>query len=818
MYPNNPYNTQYTPHAISSNWMVNSAFQWGTQAAGMQQSPGYVMGQRPSDTFFVAYGGSQRLQDSHQKLMRHVSILDALRAQGGDAEDLADKASDFGPMATAYLGQYNVVQQAMGGNIDAFSRRMVGGATSIAGGGTLSNYDVGGRPEGRSWRRQQAFHQEHLDRARSLGTAILNETYGVRDATGEFKRDKTGRVITDPFNANKDFTRGFQIEQVADVVNQLGYEGQVAWRDKHDKLRTNADNMASIDRRLGKLAAARNVFGDADVNTLQQKTESLLGSSLGANDDASREILQQISAEARVLNKDVDNMVKSREVIKNTLIAINKARDSRGVNLTYDGSGSVSGDLEVTANAVGSLVDHATKGLPQKVQEGMARNMTRTLVKDIDSDAGRMARLMQAAALSGEVSQEDYAAFMQGIRSGNTAGATRIARASIRDLDKVMSDQVLYENTISHMTRAGIDQLGSKEEFQKANKAYTEQRIDDIAQGAHHQHQTRYNQAAGRRMTENMRTMRKITGVKEDERTDAEKMADYRARIKGASKTYMKQELADLQHRLDTGDITQDEFDTMSANVRQAYEDDMAALDRIKADNLGELRGRIKSGKSGIAVERAGKYTDIADEGYRSGRYSRYMKKVADSGKLDSAVRLQMLEGTGQITGEQVDEIMAIEDKEERAARVKELQEKYFEGDEGVRKRFERDVENKRDQIRRKYIEKKPGSVTKGMVGSESEAAGKQSAADAVLRKREEAEATKEAKTDDAKAAEKLAQDKTNAEKVASGAAELIKAIKEGMQDNLEAYADGDALKVKIINPNDVKTEESLVKSGSGGK
>jgi hypothetical protein len=782
--------------------MVNSAFQWGTQAAGMQQSPGYVMGQRPSDTFFVSYGGSERLESSHKKLMGHINILDALRAQGGGAEELADRADAFGPMATAYLGQYNTVQQAMGGNLDDFSRRMLGGATSISGGGTLA-----GAPGGNSWQRQQAFHEQHLARARSLGTSILDRAY---------TDPKTG--VRNPFNIQKDFTRGFQIEQVADVVTQLGYEGSVAWMNRDGTVRTDNENMDMVDRRLGKLAAARNVFGDADVNTLQQKTQGLLGSSLGSNDDASTKILQQISAEARVLNKDVDNMVKSREVIKNTLVAINKARDSRGVNLTYDGSGSVSGDLEVTANAIGSIVDHATAGLPQKVQEGMGRNMTRTMIKDIDSDAGRLAKLMQSAVMSGEVSQDDYSAFLQATRAGNTRGASDIARRSIRDVDKIMNNQQLYENTVGYMTDEGIRRMGSKEAYQEYGEMLTTERVEAIGRGAHHQTQDRMIQQRVRRQMGNMRRLYRMTGVKEDERTDEEKMADYKQGLVKGANAYKSAEMTKLENDRDSGLITKGQFIERSANLDLEIQDDIDAINMIEADNVSELRGMVRSGKAGVSEARADKIADVADATFQSNRERRYVEKVKGTGKLESRIRLDFLKSRGFISGEDAKEILAMDDKADREARIEGIVKDKFGPDDAraeEKYRSQTDAEIKRERAR--SMSDKMSSSDRGMVTDHLTEQNRKHTLGGIQKQGARGTVVKQTADDDMEAAEKLAKDKNNVEKVASGIESLIKAITDGREANMENYEDG-ALKVKVINPNDLKTQKSMVEDGSGGK
>jgi hypothetical protein len=759
----------------------------------MQQSPGYIMGQRPSDTFFVTYSGNKNLDDAHQEMMRGFNVMDSLRRKGGAAADFADMADKFGPMATAYLGQHDPVRQAMGGNIDLFSRRILGGATSISGGGTLASPGLDGFEN--TWERQQKFHRQHLTHAMNLGKELRQRSY----------------VGGDIFNPNTNFTKGFQIEEIADVVNQLGYEGQVKW----DK--TTDQNANVVGRRLGKLAAARNVFGDADVNVLQQKTEGLLGTSLGANDEASAKILAQISAEARVLNKDVDNMVKSREVIKNTLISINKARDSRGVNLTYDGSGSISGDLEVKAQAIGSIVDHATAGLPQKVQEGMSRNMTRTLLKDVDSDAGRLATLMQNAMMSGEVSQKDYGQFMRALRSGNTRGASDIARRRIENVDQIMSDQVLYENTISWMQDYSIKNVfkGDKDKYQEEMRKQTTRTVDAIGEGGYHQGQDRMLQGQGRTIRQRMQRLTRLTGVEEDERTDAEKMREFRDNLRQAATAHKDAEIVRADNMLKAGKINKDQHKAMVQAATQGAKEDIAAIGLIKADSVEDLADKVRSGYAGVSEERADSLVMKAGHKFLTNRHKRLVDKVKGTGKLETAVALKFLEGRGGLTGSQAEDIMAIEDEDERKRAIAAAEEKFFKGDKTALAAYRRHVQEEIDHRTKVDTSTKMGSGGKGGVTDATTDATRKLIVGGQQKRDARGPVVGEAMSDDANAAENLAKDKNNMQKLISGISELITAIAEGKKDNLANYADGDTLKVKIVK-NEDKAEISLLSDGGG--
>jgi hypothetical protein len=793
-----PYNTQYTPNAVSSNWMVNTAYQMGTNMMGMSQSPGFVMGQRPSDTMFVVNGGSQRNQKAHEDLVGHINIINSLRNTGGEAGNIASTASGYDNMANSYLSQFDFVKQATGGNLDEFSRRMIGGATSIAGGGDLTN-----APGANSWQKQMAFHQQHVQRAKSFGKSILDSAYVGGDAT----------------KVNKSFTRGFKIEEVADVVSQLGYEGGVSWTNRDGSKRSDEQNKDVVSQRLGKLAAARNVFGEGDVNSLQQQTQQLLGSSLGSNDDASGKILQQISAEARVLNKDVKNMVKSREVIKNTLVSLNKARDSRGVNLTYDGTGSISGDMEVTANAIGSLVDHATAGLPGKTQAAMSRNMTRTLIKDVDSDAGQLAKLMQAGMMSGEVSKEDYNIFQQAQRSGNTRGASDIARRTIKDVDKIMSDKVLFENTIGWMNEGAIKNQfgGNVAEFQKANAGYSTQRVRNIALGGSAQQATRMQEMGTKRRLNDMRKIRRITGVEEDEYTDENKIADYKKDLAIGAGNQAENEKTIQRQKHQRGDLTDDQLKEKLAEIDSTLADDLVSIKGVSGDSVSDVRGAIRSGKVGISEARADNISDVADAGFTKRRARKYFKKVQKSGKLGAYTQLDSLVARKAISKDQMAEIMDIDDKEERQQKIEGIIGEHFGGDTRQEDIFRKQTSAEAGRMTNMYLRDVTLSGDRGFIDHKTYAS-RNKLSNAVGKQAGKSKDISDAATDDMKASESLAGDKNNAEKILSGIQELAAAVTDGQKANLDTYGEGGVLKVKIINPEEVKpSDPPMVESGSGG-
>jgi hypothetical protein len=639
-----PYDTEYTPHAISSNWLVNDAYRMGTTGMGIPPSPGYIMGQSPSDTLYVANYGSYRNQQAHKKLMGHLKMTEYLRGMGGDAEDFADDASDYGGMANVYLSQLTPVQQAMGGNIDLFSRRMVGQATSIRGIG--GPYSMQGKT---IWQKQKNFHDQSIANATVLGQDIMNKAY----------------IDGDPFNVNKKFTRGFQIEEIADVVSQLAYTGDVNFKGDPDEFRVR--NMKAVGHRLSKLSASRGVFGDQDVNTLQQRTESLLGSRLGTDDEVSTRILQGIAAEARLLNKDVENMVKSREVIKNTLISLNKARDSRGINLTYDGSGSVSGELEMAAMAIGSTIDHATKGMPKHLAAGHAKNMTQFMVTQRESPAGRMATLMKMGYLSGEVDERSYEQFRRAIRAGDTPGASKIATATLPNLEHVMANDTLYANAYSIMYKKGIERHGGMDAYTKALAKETLLAEPDKGRGGALQlaRNVRLREAAS--MRDDVRTIGDRFDIDmEDVYSEEEQLRDYKLDLEEGVRQRARYDRAQLKDAKNAGvligrdaegnlvetKMTKELYNKKMAEIAKQERLDLQTVRNMRGDSIEEIEERIQSSEAGIEGGRGDLIAAVANANNARRQKNKMMDAVEASGNVKAYVQLGRLHKRGAIDTE----------------------------------------------------------------------------------------------------------------------------------------------------------------------
>jgi hypothetical protein len=770
---------------------------------------------------YVTSYGSAANQAGHKKLIQHLKMTEALRGMGGDAEDFADDASEYGGMANVYLSQLGPVQQAMGGNVDLFSRRMIGNATSISG--------LGGpfRMQGANvWQKQKAFHDQSIANATRLGQDIMNQTY----------------IDGNPLDVNKKFTRGFSIEEIADVSAQLAYTGDVNFRgDERDFRRRN---MKAISGRLGKLSAARNVFGDQDVNTLQERTESLLGSSVGTDDEQSTRILQGIAAEARVLNKDVENMVKAREVIKNTLLSLNKARDSRGINLTYDGSGSITGDLEVTAVHMGSLIDHATAGMPKRVADGMARNMTRQMTKDQESPAARVAKLMQAGMLSGEVDKTSYNQYMAALRSGDTEAASQLARESLPGLDDAMSDPYLYNNALSIMTEKGIREAGSESEYRKRVEHSTKMRDNAIYQGGSLQRNDRLREAENRARRSDIATLeRKYDIDLEDAYSEEEQLQGYRDDLITGARVRAREDKGLLERMKNSGVyIGQDEEGRwVSEPMTEAiYQRELKKIDNQEAmdirtlramqgDSIEELNRKILGGKHGIELGRGKTMTTVAES--RSSRRSKakLVDAITASGNVTAYAQLERLREMETIDRDEMEDIRDMDPKE-RAQRISELVDKTFGDDRRRRTAFNKEVSAEVTRINNSLMRKPDkekemkfgefdlsvGSILQAFGVDAKEISTSQHMMNAIWNTSATVPDRADASKEDAEAAKALGMDKNTTEKLTEGIQNLVKALNEGRRDDEKNY-EGNALKVHIVNPNDLKDNQTTLTKDGGG-
>ena len=788
--PDPVYGYQYSPYQISSNPLVNSGYGFINRMMGME-APQLTTGMNPSDVYYSYHAGGRVLDAARQQMANAVNpIFDMMKAAGGGS--LVDQArQSFGPAASAYLSNLPTVQKAMGGNIDLYTRKIIASATS-----TMTPIMPMAGMAGR-----HIYHDDASQAAGLFGASVLQDIY-----RGGVTPDRT-------------LTRGFKVEEIADVITSLGQEGKLRNSDIARGLRTGDQdlvdraidsNKQALGKRMEMLSAARNVFGAKGASALQADVSDLLGA-MGTDDSMAGRTLEKISAMAKSLNLDVKAMTESRKVLSETFRALDAQMDVSG-GLAGVGNKSRFGMDVAAGQAVGDMIDVMTFDMTGPGQAQARADLGKAFAQARNTSAGRLSRIMRMAEATGGLDPGAMKDFTQAMRTGDIGAATDIARraaenSGLGDIDQIINDPQQFANALGHLALEIKDQYGEEEGNKRIQDA--QQRIaTDIAFGRPGQRDNLYQAGRMRDMQREIRDLSRQSGISLPRRSSEERQALYKR---------------------DLEDAARKEFDTRMENAKSDEERDAiqqekeAAMAQISAldGTVSSMQRSVASGDLiGISGEVGSKITrSAAERGMIRDRDDMRERTRGHTANRMRVKKLMALMGNTDEARELAAKIRAAKTPEEKRKLIEQMEEMAFENEpDSLRRQYEKEVQSfetatREGQERRdKRAEHNLPSVSEQ---SRTESAGDRQATDTmrdrggrIFNKKLQDNIGK-TRDEDRQTRKAVEQSPHLFEKIMSGLTEhLIGGVKEGQEAAAAGVGgsvkidDGTPIKVQVVNAN----------------